>query len=175
MDSNAFKKALGRFACGVTVVTMKTQSGANHGMTASAFTSLSLEPPLVLVCVKTDNLTHKHLKVADGFTVNLLTRDQEVLSNRFAGGTVADDGSWIPWPEEKDKFEGLNYTYGTFGDAPILEGTLAALDCIMHQAYEGGDHTVFIGRVEEAHFPDGEVPEPLLYFCGGYRSLAGND
>ena len=94
MDSEKFKRALGSFASGVTAVTVRTPEGHDHGMTASAFSSLSLDPPLVLVCVKVENSTHQYLEEASGFAINLLGAGQQALSNRFAGGIVDDDGQW---------------------------------------------------------------------------------
>ena len=171
MDSDRFKRALGSFASGVTAVTVRTEEGQDHGMTASAFSSLSLDPPLVLVCVKVENSTHEHLEKASGFAINLLGAGQQALSNRFAGGIVDGDGQWSPWPAERDKFEDLHFSRGEASGAALLDGALACLDCSSYEALGGGDHTIFVGRVEGIRFPEDADPEPLVYFQGQYRKL----
>lgn len=163
-DANDFKAALGRFASGVTVVTLGGDE--DHGMTASAFCSLSLDPPLVLVCVKNGNFTHGKLLEAKGFGVNLLGADQKDLSNRFAG--------W-GFPADQDKWADLEITRGAVSDAPLLGGAMAHLDCTLYGTRDGGDHTIFIGQVENAAaFGERDSLEPLLYFAGGYRGVGGN-
>ena len=156
-----FKASLGRFPSGVTVVTIGGEE--DHGMTASAFCSLSLDPPLVLVCVKNGNTTHGKLLEAKGFGINLLGADQKDLSNRFAG--------W-GFPADQDKWADLEITRGEASDAPLISGALAHLDCTLYGTREGGDHTIFIGQVENATaFGERESLEPLLYFAGAYRGI----
>jgi flavin reductase (DIM6/NTAB) family NADH-FMN oxidoreductase RutF len=156
-----FKAALGRFASGVTVITLAGEE--DHGMTASAFCSLSLDPPLVLVCVKTGNTTHGKLLEAKGFGVNILGADQKDLSNRFAG--------W-GFPADQDKWADLDITRGAVSGAPLLRGALAHLDCTLAGTREGGDHTIFIGQVENAEgFGERENLDALLYFAGAYRGV----
>ena len=160
-DANDFKAALGRFASGVTVVTLGGQE--DHGMTASAFCSLSLDPPLVLVCVKNGNATHGKLLESKGFGVNILGADQKDLSNRFAG--------W-GFPPDQDKWADLDICRGEVSGAPLLNGALAQLDCSLYGTREGGDHTIFIGQVENAKsFGEREELDALLYFAGAYRSV----
>ena len=160
-DPNDFKAALGRFASGVTVVTIGGEE--DHGMTASAFCSLSLDPPLVLVCVKNGNATHGKLLESSGFGVNLLGRDQVDLSNRFAG--------W-GFPPDQDKWADLEIHRGTVSGAPLIGGALAHLDCTLYGTRDGGDHTIFIGHVENAEgFGDRDSLDPLLYFAGNYRGI----
>ena len=176
MDSDSFKKALGRFASGVTVLTLKTEDGDDHGMTASAFSSLSLDPPLVLVCVKVGNRTHGHLEQTDAFGINLLGANQQALSNRFAGGIVSEEGKWLPWPADRDKFEDLDFVRGEASGAALLGGSLACLDCTKHAELDGGDHIIYMGKVESIHFPeDGVDDPPLIYFRGKYRDISSND
>jgi flavin reductase (DIM6/NTAB) family NADH-FMN oxidoreductase RutF len=164
-DAQDFKSALGRFASGVTVVTIAAPEG-DHGMTASAFCSLSLDPPLVLVCVKKGNTTHGLLESASGFGVNLLGADQVSISNRFAG--------W-GFPEDQDKWADLEITRGEVSGAPMIGGTMAQLDCTMWAAKDGGDHTIFIGQVENASsFGDRDDLAPLLYFAGKYRDAGAS-
>jgi len=159
-DAQSFKSALGRFASGVTAITVAGPDG-DHGMTASAFCSLSIDPPLVLVCVKKGNTTHGLLEDASGFGVNLLAADQISVSNRFAG--------W-GFPEGQDKWEDLEITRGAVSDAPLIGGAMAQLDCTKWAAQDGGDHTIFIGKVENAaSFGERDELQPLLYFAGKYR------
>ena len=156
-----FKAALGRFASGVTVVTLGGEE--DHGMTASAFCSLSIDPPLVLVCVKNGNTTHGKLLEAKGFGVNILGADQKDLSNRFAG--------W-GFPKDQDKWADLEISRGAVSGAPFLPGALAHLDCSLYGTRDGGDHTIFIGQVENADsFGERESLDALLYFAGAYRTV----
>jgi flavin reductase (DIM6/NTAB) family NADH-FMN oxidoreductase RutF len=158
MDSKAFRSIMGCFATGVTVVTTRQSDGSPCGLTANAVTSVSLEPPLLLVCVDKTAETYPHFAAAGMFTVNMLTTAHERLSTRFAksGG---------------DKFADVPYRWGENG-APIIEGHLAYLECQIVHAYEGGDHTIYVGEVERAAPGDG-TGEPLLYYQGAYCSLAG--
>lgn len=170
MDSKLFKQALGSFASGVTVITTRTADGGDHGMTASAFSSLSLDPPLILVCVQEQNQTHALLETAGHFAVNILARDQEESSNRFAGAIVDDEGRWLPWPVERDKFADLEFERGeACGGSALLSGCLAQLECSLEALVPGGDHGIFVGRVEAIHLGEGE---PLLYAKGRYGGLA---
>ncbi len=153
-----FKAALGRFPAGVTVVTVSGPAG-DHGMTASAFCSLSIDPPLVLVCVKKGNTTHGLLEEAEGFAVNILDQDQVELSNRFGG-----------WgPPMDDRFADLGEARGAVSGARLVPGALASLDCSSYGTRDGGDHTIFLGQVEGTvlHGEDDGL-RPLIYFKG-YR------
>jgi len=146
---------LGRWATGVTIVT--TRDGDRvHGMTVSAFTEVSLEPPLVLICADRSSNTRPLIDAAGVFAVNILARDQEALSNRFASKK-----------EESRRFEGLECDVGTTG-APLLPGAVANLDCRVVAVHEHGDHVVYLGEVEALRCFD---REPLLYFGGGYGSF----
>jgi flavin reductase (DIM6/NTAB) family NADH-FMN oxidoreductase RutF len=149
-----FRTALRSFAAGVTVVTTRDREGRPSGLTASAFTSVSLTPPLVLVCVDHAATAHPDFRERGWFAVNVLRREQEALSRRFAvsGG---------------DKFRDLPYHEGASG-LPILDGTLATLECRIVDVHEAGDHTIFIGLVEAASISGGR---PLIYFHSGYHSL----
>jgi flavin reductase (DIM6/NTAB) family NADH-FMN oxidoreductase RutF len=146
--------ALARFATGVTVVTTRDAGQRLYGMTVSAFSSVSLEPPLVLICI--DKTVGSHDALHDGgvFAVNILTEEQEVIARRFSA-------------KDPDRFNGIAYHDGV-GGVPVLEDTLASLECRITQIYEGGDHTIFIGEVEVTSIGHGH---PLLYFRGGYASL----
>jgi flavin reductase (DIM6/NTAB) family NADH-FMN oxidoreductase RutF len=174
-DSKTFRTAMGRFASGVTVVTVRAGDGRDHGMTASAFSSLSLEPPLLLVCIKNENHTLELLSdSASGFhnkfAVNVLSRTQETLSNRFAGGYIDENGAWQRWPEDKDKFSDLNTARGEVSEASLLEGALVSFDCTVEHIYEGGDHKIVVGRIHNIALGE-EEPQSLLYFSGKYGNF----
>jgi flavin reductase (DIM6/NTAB) family NADH-FMN oxidoreductase RutF len=153
-----FRAALRRFAAGVTVVTTRTPDGRPTGLTASAFTAVSLDPPLVLVCVDLAARAHDPLASHGWFAVNVLATGQEWLSRLFASTS-------------EDKFAGLTFREGRAG-LPLLEGVLAALTCRVVARHPAGDHTIFIGQVEEAGV--NATPTPLVYFDSAYRGLAGN-
>jgi len=174
VDAASFKAALGRFASGVTLVTVRAPGGQDHGMTASAFTSLSLDPPLILVCIKVGNYAYELIEEVGSFAVNILGRSQEERSNRFAGGIVDADGRWTPWPEERPRFEGVEFSRGEHSGAALLEGSLASLDCTLESILPGGDHGIFIGRVCAASVCEAEGLAPLLYHAGSYGSFERN-
>jgi flavin reductase (DIM6/NTAB) family NADH-FMN oxidoreductase RutF len=155
VGKDEFRRALGQFASGVTVVTSKGGGDKPQGITVSAFASVSLEPPLVLVSI--DKRASMHDSLAEGtyFAVNILTEDQELVSRRFAS-------------KEEDRFEGIGFTYGVTG-SPLLTGALANIECRVVHAYPGGDHTIFVGEVEATGVTEGK---PLAYFRGGYSQLA---
>jgi flavin reductase (DIM6/NTAB) family NADH-FMN oxidoreductase RutF len=156
-----FRRAMGRFATGVTIVT--TRLGEDlHGMTANAVTSLSLEPLLVLVCVDKTADTHDILSKAGVFAVNILNKDQSTISDRFAKKEF--DGA--------HGLEDLPHTFAVTG-APIIDGALAYLDCRTVTEHHGGDHTIFIGEVVEAKEVSDE--EPLVFYRGKYGRLRDGD
>jgi flavin reductase (DIM6/NTAB) family NADH-FMN oxidoreductase RutF len=128
-----------------------------HGMTVSAFASVSLAPPLVLVCADKTSHTLELMEAGRVFAVNVLAAGQQPLSNRFASKK-----------DEHRRFEGVAWRRGATG-APLLEGTVAALDCRVVAAHDAGDHVIYVGQVEGAEVHGGE---PLLYHAGSYRELA---
>ena len=152
LDSEKFKQVLGCWATGVTIVTAKHQDEI-HGMTVSACSEVSLDPPLVLVCADRSSDTHGVIARGEVFAVNLLAAGQHDLSNRFARSK-----------DEHLRFEGLERKQGATG-CPHIPDALATLDCRVVQAVEAGDHVIYIGRVEAAEALD---HEPLLYFRGRY-------
>jgi len=154
ISKDEFRQALGRFASGVTVVTAKDADGKLHGITVSAFCSVSLEPPLILICIDKNTGSHHALAQTDSFVVNILREDQQYISDRFA--------SFL-----HSKFETVNYHPGIDG-LPILEDALANLECRLVNSHEGGDHTIFVGEIQKATVNDGN---PLVYFHGNYRKL----
>jgi flavin reductase (DIM6/NTAB) family NADH-FMN oxidoreductase RutF len=151
-----FRRVLGHWATGVTIIATVTPAGEPCGLTANAFASVSLEPPLVLVCLEHGADTCAALLNADVFSVNFLSADSEAISRRFAGSDVPG------------KFRDVTYRRGASG-APILEDALAWVDCRVHATHESGDHTIFVGAVLDAGARDGD---PLLYFRGRYGRLA---
>jgi flavin reductase (DIM6/NTAB) family NADH-FMN oxidoreductase RutF len=152
-----FRRTMSHWASGVTVVTTRRPGGI-HGMTASSFCSVSLDPPLVLVCVDRRNRTHANLVEQGAFCAHILAEGQEELSQQCAG-RMGERGS---------ELHGVPYREGATG-APILDGCLAYLDCRVLYAHDGGDHTIFVGQIEEAGV--NEDARPLLYFRGAYHRL----
>jgi flavin reductase len=155
----AFRKALSRFATGVTVVTVDRpgDEGA-HGMTANAFASVSLEPMLVLVCIGRKAHAHALVRREKRFGISVLTEDQEALARHFA------QPNQHPSDEARLHFRFARTKRGT----PYIEGALALLECRLVSEFAAGDHTVFIGAVEDMHSSEGR---PLLYYRGKYRRL----
>ena len=154
IDPSTFRATLGRFASGITVITARDTSGRDVGMTVSAFSSLSLDPPLVLICIDNGASVAPVLEQCEKFAVNVLSDEQEPLSRRFS-------------EKEVDRFEGVAYHRGQL-DVALLDGALAHLECRVHARYPGGDHTILVGAVEATSVREGH---PLLYYRGGYARL----
>jgi flavin reductase (DIM6/NTAB) family NADH-FMN oxidoreductase RutF len=149
-----FRAVLGRFASGVTVLTVRTADGRDHGMTASAFCSVSLQPPLVLTCVERSAEMYSLIQDGGFFGVNILEERQEALSRRFAE---------LP----TGRFDGIGYTRAESG-VVLLDDALAQMECRTVVRHEAGDHDIVIGEVEWAEVQSGR---PLLYYRGGYAQL----
>ena len=154
IDPDEFREVLGRFASGVTVLTVRDAEGHDHGMTVSAFCSASLDPPLVVACIDHAADMHGVLRKAAHFGVNVLAEGQEALSRRFAE---------LP----SGRFDGLGYTRSERG-LVLLDDALAHLECRTVARHEAGDHTIHVGEVEWA---DSRQGRPLLYYRGGYAQL----
>jgi flavin reductase (DIM6/NTAB) family NADH-FMN oxidoreductase RutF len=154
IDATLFRRTMGHFASGVTVVTTRQRDGQLCGLTVSSFTSLSLNPPLILVCIDLRGTTHSALRAADRFAVNILSETQADVSQRFAMHDV-------------EKFPAGSYRLSDHG-IPLLEGVLAQIECRITQQLPGGDHTIFVGEVEHSTLFDGR---PLLYYRSGYHRL----
>lgn len=150
-----FRNSLSRFASGVTVVTTRDAAGTLHGLTVSAFASVSLDPPMVLICIEKATYSHDAFVESGIFAVNMLAAEQQALSDHFAS------------PLE-DKFEGVKITMSEH-DLPHLEGSLCSLDCTVKQSYDGGDHTIFVAEIDRTTLGEGD---PLVYFRSSYRNLA---
>jgi len=156
IDRDRLKQVLRHWVTGVTIVTAR-HGDQVHGMTVSAFTEVSLAPPLVLVCADKASNTHAVIAAGKVFAVNILADDQAALSNTFASKAA-----------EAERFVGLATEVGATG-APLIPGTVASLDCRVVAAHEHGDHVVYVGEVVEARLGD---KEPLLYHSGRYGSFA---
>jgi flavin reductase (DIM6/NTAB) family NADH-FMN oxidoreductase RutF len=153
-----FRKAMGSFATGVTVITVDCD-GEVHGMTANAFTSVSLDPLLVLVCVDHRARTHAHLHARKRFGVNVLAENQRAISEYYADPS--------PTHQHAEREAGARFDR-TQHSTPILHGALAYLECRLHTAQDAGDHTIFIAEVEDVVVRQGD---PLVYFRGEYRKI----
>lgn len=151
LDSQLFKDVMSTWTSGVTVVTTVDEDDNPKGMTASAFSSVSLDPMLILVCVNQKLYTHQLIVSSKKFAVNILGAEQIEFGKLFAGMT----------PEIEDRFAHTGFTTATTG-SPILPGVPGWLDCEVHEGHSGGDHTIFIGRVVDAGI-NGPDSEPLLY------------
>lgn len=161
IDSTTFKGIMARFASGVTIVTVQYE-GQRHGLTASSFCSLSLDPPLVLVCVGKHAYSHDLIASSKAFAVNILSEAQQEWGVRFAN------------PRITNRFAGIAHRKASTG-SPILSDCLAWVDCTLHQAYDAGDHTIFIGRVVAGDMLAEEQlieMSPLLYYNRNWQTLA---
>lgn len=154
IDGELFKRVLGSFASGVTVITTPGAGGKPVGMTVSAFSSVSLDPPLILVCIDLKAECHPALQAAERFAVNILSQTQLDISRRFATKGV-------------DRFDGVPIRRGTTG-MPLLEGAVSVLECRTVAAHPAGDHTIFVGEVEAAAV---KTEPPLLYCSGRYGAF----
>ena len=157
MDAAEFRRIMGHFATGVAVVTTRDpDTGTPCGLTVSAFTSVSLEPLLVLVCIEKHADSHECIRRAGYFAVNILPFHGEWLSRRFAGA------------EPLEKFQGVAFREERTG-APILEDAMGWLDCRVHAVHPAGDHSIFVGEVLAG---DAHEDAPLIFFRGEYGRFA---
>ncbi len=156
-DTRKLRDTFGRFATGVTVVSTVNGSGEFFGLTANSFTSLSLEPPLVLFCLDYKALSFDTFRETSHFVVNVLGEDQEELSAHFARSSV-------------DKWNGVDYETWKTG-CPVLPESIAVLECHTVSRHEGGDHLIIIGEVERIRYDESET-KPLLYFKGRYGAIS---
>jgi 3-hydroxy-9,10-secoandrosta-1,3,5(10)-triene-9,17-dione monooxygenase reductase component len=154
VDAASFKRALGQFASGVTVVTTRDAAGEPLALTVSAFASVSLEPPLVLVCIDHRSEANRGLRESGRFAVSVLREDQQELSRRFA----------LPGPE---KLAGFRFVTGGSG-LPLVPGALAHVECRVRSFHDEGDHAVWVGEVLGVAAAPGR---PLLHHAGAYRQL----
>ena len=155
-DTRALRNALGRFATGVAIVTAIDPDGQPIGLTVNSFSAVSLDPALVLWCLDNNSHNLAAFRKASHHAINILAANQQELSNRFA-----------TWPAER--FAGLPWQTG-IGGAPVFPGCCATFEVANETAYAGGDHTIFVGRVER--FGERVDLAPLLFHAGQYRALA---
>ena len=154
VSSEEFRRACGRFATGVTIVSVLDARGRPHGLTVSSFSSVSLDPPLVLICLGHAVSAMEHFRAAKYFGINILAEGQRDLSDRFAR-------------KGQDRFDGVEWQPGETG-VPLLPDVLAALECAVHQRFTAGDHDIFVGEMVSARVAEGD---PLIYFASRYRGL----
>jgi flavin reductase len=158
LDRQELRRICGRFATGITVVTAGRQTPA--GMTANAFTSVSLDPPLVLVCVKHNASIHETIRECGSFAVSMLAAGQERVARIFADHKR---------PRGRQEFDTVDAIPGPYSGAPILAGSLAWLECELATVYDGGDHSIFLGEVRAVG--RGEADNALLFYEGGFHRL----
>jgi flavin reductase (DIM6/NTAB) family NADH-FMN oxidoreductase RutF len=158
VSQEEFRKAMGCFATGITIVTVD-DDGKVEGMTANAFTSVSLNPLLVLICVDRQARTHAHLNRRKRFGVNILSEGQRAIADYYARPDRTHDRA--------ERESGARFDRTAHG-TPMLHGALAYLECRLQTIQEAGDHTIFIAEVEDVTVHEGE---PLLYFRGEYRKI----
>jgi flavin reductase (DIM6/NTAB) family NADH-FMN oxidoreductase RutF len=154
IEKQQFRRICGKFASGITVATVLDASGAPHGMTANSFTSVSLAPPLVLVCVDHRARILEHFRIGEHFGVNILGASQRHFSDKFAGSGY-------------DRFEGVEWLAGQTG-VPLLPDVLATIECARVKVVTAGDHDIVIGEVLHANCQDGD---PLVFYGSQYRCL----
>ena len=161
VDQETFRQALSRLAGGIVVVTASNAAGEPAGATATAVCSVSLDPPLVLVCLAGESSTRQVIADSGRYAINVLGHEHASRSRRFAG---TGDG----------KFAGEEWTSGRLG-CPLLPGSIAVCECQVEQTIEAGDHSVLIGRVIEAAAVESDSDLPLIWFRGRYARLSAED
>jgi flavin reductase (DIM6/NTAB) family NADH-FMN oxidoreductase RutF len=155
VTADEFRKACGRFATGVTIATVVDSRGTPHGLTVSSFTSVSLRPPLVLICLGHHATVLDVFRYTRYFGINVLAESQRDLSERFAR-------------KGADRFDGVPWNPGETG-VPLIPGSLATMELQVHQRFISGDHDIFVGEMLHSHVAEGK---PLLYFASRYRAIA---
>jgi flavin reductase (DIM6/NTAB) family NADH-FMN oxidoreductase RutF len=154
MDSREIRNIMGHFATGVTIVTTRDSAGSPFGLTVNSFTSLSLNPPLVVVCIDKAAQCYSCFEESKVFAVNVLSEDQEELSSRFATKGIEKFGE-IKWHRGEN-------------NVPLLDGSIGTIECKIVNSYEGGDHTIYLGEIVSANATE---DRPLLFFKGKYHRL----
>ena len=154
VTSEEFRRACGRFATGITIASVVDAKGVPHGLTVSSFTSVSLDPPLILICLGHAVSAIHHFRAASHFGINILAEGQRALSAHFAR-------------KGHDRFEGVAWQAGPTG-VPLLAGVLAAIECSVYRIVPMGDHDILVGEVVHTQVHEGE---PLLHLGGKYRKF----
>jgi len=152
--ASLYRRTCSLFATGITVITTVDENGHPHGMTVNSFSSVSLDPPLVLVCIDLRNAILGHFLTSACFAVNILAEHQEEVSRRFSSAS-------------ENRFHGMDWERGASG-VPLLAGVLARMECALSKTFEAGDHAVLVGEVRHAWWREGK---PLLYFNSSYRNI----
>jgi flavin reductase (DIM6/NTAB) family NADH-FMN oxidoreductase RutF len=155
VSNDEFRRACGRFATGVAVASVVDSRGVPHGLTVSSFTSVSLDPPLVLICVGHAVTNINEFREAKYFGLSILDEEKRPVSDRFA-------------KKGHDKFDSVEWHGGEMG-VPLISGALATLECAVHQRFTSGDHDILVGEVIRTTVRDGN---PLIYYASAYRGLA---
>jgi flavin reductase (DIM6/NTAB) family NADH-FMN oxidoreductase RutF len=155
VSSEEFRRACGRFATGVSIASVVDCTGTPHGLTVSSFTSVSLEPPLILICLGHAVTNIEDFRRARHFGINVLREDQRLISERFA-------------QKGYDRFDGIGWLAGETG-VPLIITALATMECATHQRFAAGDHDIFIGEVMRTSIRDGS---PLIHYASRYHKLA---
>ncbi|MCC6341774.1 MAG: flavin reductase family protein [Bryobacterales bacterium] len=155
LSEDQFRRVCSRFATGVAIAAVVDESGAPHGLTINSFTSVSLDPPLVLICISYHTPLLQRFLQASHFGLSFLKADQWEISDRFA-------------MRVDDRFDGIPYQTGQFG-APLLSSCLASMECAMRQILDGGDHAILMAEVMAAETGGGD---PLLFFDSSYQNMA---
>lgn len=155
VSSDLFRRACGRFATGVAIATALDKSGAPQGLTINSFTSVSLDPPLILFCIDKEAQSLDAFHSAAAFAVNILAANQRELSDRFAR-------------VRGNRFSGIRWNPGDATGAPLIEDAICTIECKKESCIEAGDHFIFLGLMVDAHPGSGS---PLLYFAGNYEHL----
>ena len=156
LDPREFRRACGQFLTGVTIVTTRDEGGKPLGITVNSFSSVSLEPPMVLICLDRNLASYRAFQLGRPYAVHVLSEDQAELSTRFAR-------------RRTDKFGGLEYGEG-LGGVPILPDYLALFECRIVHCYPAGDHTIFVGQVENLDVSS-RLRRPLGFFSGEYAAI----
>ncbi len=158
IDSSLYRRTCAQFATGITVVTVVDSADRPHGITVNSFSSVSLDPPLVMVSIDLKNAILGHFLASSFFAINILAEDQQNLSLQFSTASAY-------------RFEGVGWHTAASG-APLLNDVLAHLECSMVRSFNAGDHTILIGEVLRAGYREGK---PLVYFNSGYQNLSVPD
>lgn len=156
IDGRELRNALGRFATGVCLITLETSEGECIALTANSFSSVSLDPPLVLWSLQNNSDVFDHYAQGQHFAINILSSDQQSLSDAYA-------------KKGEHSLDASHYKAGVKG-APVIHGALVSFECELEATHEGGDHLIIVGRVHDMTAADGG--DPLLFFSGAYRGLA---
>ena len=160
ITDDTFKELMKRFASGVTLITFENE-GKFSGLTVSSFCSLSMNPPLILICIDKKIPSHNSLKNGASFGVNICTSKQGKLAWDFANSNI----------DKNELILSLNHRM-TDDKVPLLNDCLASMECILKETYEGGDHTIFVGQIESGDFS--EESDPLVYYKSGLGNFTSN-